>query len=277
MVAFERMGRTFGSTIDASHYISQTVYAQKLVDETHKAYVESEGCPDVRLAHEYGSGSDGAHTTGREKLEDLFRVFAFINENIFELSERQTAIIVDNYLAASLQQVFGQEIISQINYLLQKFKLDELFEEVIVMMRRRGGKTVATAAFVAAVLSVLFAGNTNVYGKSKRVSVMMKDLVEDIVVALTKSGQFGIVRIKDNNEETLSVVTKYNTLNIGKFYPCNEDVHVPFFLLCVFLWVLGVCMLLVTSLSLPRHQYDTREREDASPRCVLPFIETSVF
>jgi hypothetical protein len=224
---FDSASRTFGHCVTADSYVSQTSHAQKLVDDTYASYMESEGCPDVRLAHEYGSSADGLYTTGRQRLEDLFRALAFVNENVFELSERQTSIIVDNYMAASLQQIFGSEIIAEIGYLLQRFKLDELFEEVIVMMRRRGGKTVATAAWVAIILCTQPAGNTNVYGKSKRVSVMMKDLVEDIVVALMKSGQFGIVKIKDNNEETLSVVTKYGTLNVGKFYPCNEDVRIP--------------------------------------------------
>lgn len=217
-------GPTFGSCVAQECYVSQQAHVQKLVDDTFKSYSECEGTPDVRLAHEYGSNADGLHTTGRQRLEDLFRALAFVNENVFELSERQTSIIVDNYMAASLQQIFGDEIIAQIGYLLQRFKLDELFEEVIVMMRRRGGKTVATAAWVAIILATQPAGNTNVYGKSKRVSVMMKDLVEDIVMAMQKSGQFGI-KIKDNNEETLSVITKYGTLNVGKFYPCNEDVR----------------------------------------------------
>jgi len=225
MVGTLHEGASFGSCVAQPSYVSQAAFVQQLVDDTHKAYAASEGCPDVRMAHEYASHTDGLHTTGRQRLEDLFRALAFVNENIFALSERQTSIIVDNYMAASLQQIFGEEIIAEISYLLQRFKLDDLFEEVIVMMRRRGGKTVATAVWVAIILATQPAGNTNVYGKSKRVSVMMKDLVEDIVTAMWKSGQFGIEKIKDNNEETLSVVTKYGTLNVGKFYPCNEDVR----------------------------------------------------
>lgn len=214
----------FSVALDASHYVSQVDFVQKLVDDTHKAYMDSEGCPDVRMAHEYGSRAEGVHTKGRERLDDIFKALAYVNEHCFTLSERQMAIISDNYISASLMQIFGDEIVSEIGYLLQKFKLEELFEEVIVMMRRRGGKTVATAAFIAIILTTQPYANTNVYGKSKRVSVMMKDLVYDIVIKLIQSNQFGIERIKDNNEETLSVVTKYGTLNVGKFYPCNEDV-----------------------------------------------------
>ncbi len=221
----------FSSGINAARYVSQTEYVQKLVDDTYKSYQDSEGCPDVRMAHEYGSRAEGIHTKGRERLEDLFRALAYVNENCFELSERQMAIIRDNYISASLMQIFGDEIISEIAYLLQLFKLEELFEEVIVMMRRRGGKTVATAAFIAIILSTQPDANTNVYGKSKRVSVMMKDLAGDIVIKLMKSNLFGIERIKDNNEETLSVITKYGNLNVGKFYPCNEDVPFLSFLI----------------------------------------------
>lgn len=217
--------KTFGSCVDTHFYVSQVNYAQRLVDDTYKAYQDSEGVPDVRMPHEYASRSEGASSSGRERLEDIFKMLAFVNDNIFTLSERQMAIIGENYVGASLLQIFGDDIVAEISYLMKRFKLEELFEEIIVMMRRRGGKTVATAAFVAIILCSQPEANSNIYGKSKRVSVMMKDLVYDIVIKLIQSNLFGIEKIEENNEETLSIVTKYGSLNVGKFYPCNEDVR----------------------------------------------------
>jgi hypothetical protein len=229
----------FAATLDPKRYVSYASHAQQLVDETSKAYADSEGCPNVRLAHEYTTRDDGAtQSSGRQRLDDLFKALAFVNENCFSLSERQMSIIVDNYMAASLLQIFGGDIVAELPYLLKRFKLRKLFEEVIVMMKRRGGKTVATAVWVAIFLCTQPTANTNIYGKSKRVSVMMKDLVKDLVIALWRSGLFGIVRIVEDNEETLSVETKYGTINVGKFYPCNEEVR--FFsstVFCLFVFV----------------------------------------
>lgn len=255
----------FSLGVEAKRYVTQVDFVQKLVDDTHKAYQDSEGCPDVRMAHEYGSRAEGVHTKGRERLDDIFRMLAFVNEHCFTLSERQMAIITENYMPASLMQIFGDDLVSEIGYLLQKFKLDELFEEVIVMMRRRGGKTVATAAFIAIILSSQPDANSNIYGKSKRVSVMMKDLVSDIVIKLIASNQFGIQRIKDNNEETLSVVTKYGTLNVGKFYPCNEDVLPPSLsFLLVFVVFLVKCGMA------PLFPWSFSEKFYSSPPSTLP-------
>jgi hypothetical protein len=215
----------FGEQIARRDYVSYTSRAQKLVDNTRQDYANSEGCPDVRMAHEYANDPKVAHSTGRERLEDIFRAVQFVNDDCFQFSERQMSIMLESYTAASLLQIFGEDIVSELGYLLGRFKLNKLFEEIIVMLERRGGKTVVTAAFVAIMLCTQPQANTNVYGKSKRVSVMMKDLVHDIVVAITRSGKFGVVKIVENNEETLSVLTKYGTVNVGKFYPCNEDVH----------------------------------------------------
>ena len=167
--------------------------------------------------------------SGRRRLDDYFTALAIANRGSFEMSERQTEILVDCYLVASLQRMFGDELVDEIDYVLERFKLRELFEEVIVMMKRRGGKTVVTATHAAIWIVTQPDANTNVYSKSRRVSNLIRKLIREIAITLIESGCFGDAEIVVDNEETLAIRTKYKTINYCNCYPCNEDVRPPLY------------------------------------------------
>jgi hypothetical protein len=165
------------------------------------------------------------HSTGRERLDSLLMAAQIVNENKFTFSERQVFMIYDTYFVASLQKIFGDELSANIDHILKTFNIVELFEDVLIMMKRRGGKTIGTAVYVACFAMTQLRGNINVFGKSKRVTKMMKEVVKEIYLELKASGRFEPTKILTDNDEQLSIQTKYGNVNTINFYPCNSEVR----------------------------------------------------
>jgi hypothetical protein len=233
--------------IAPGRYVSTHKKCESVYAEAHDIFDRTAGSYDIRMMHEYvsddvlmergsntqSSGLKGIHSSGRERLDNLLAAADIINERKFSLSERQMTILHDTYFVASLQKVFGDELPANIDYIMKTFEIEELFEDVIIMMQRRGGKTVVTSAYVIAFAMTQLSGNINVYGKSKRVTKMMKELVKEIYFTLKESKRFEPTRIVEDNDERFSVETRYGTVNVCNFYPCNSEVHSFCFLFCM--------------------------------------------
>jgi len=177
---------------------------------------------NVDEAHIGDSPSAAENCSGRDKLMAYRRALRIINEHKFALSEQQLEII-DCYLQSSLQQMFGDELIAELPYLMEMFDLSEIYEEVIVMMKRRGGKTVVTAAHIAIMIVTQPRANSNIYSSSSRVSELLKSLVVDMVEVLIVHG-FNTAKISKNSGEVLFIDTPYGTRNEAYFYPCNVEI-----------------------------------------------------
>ena len=223
-------------------YVSTFRKCESVYATENDNFNRTAGSHDIRMAHEYISEDillervqsataqmGGVKTTGRERLDDLLAAAEIINERKFQLSERQQKILYDAYFVASLQKVLGDELSANIDYIMKKFQIDELFEDVIIMMQRRGGKSVITAVYIACFQMTQISANCNIYGRSKRVTKMMKELVKEIHFVLKDSKRFEPTSILEDNDERFSIQTRYGTVNVCNFYPCNSEVH-PFLL-----------------------------------------------
>lgn len=229
----QRRRRVYLSPVRHCHELSQTAL------DRHKL---GAGSNNVRFTFEYlldklpdekqstGTGEmnrtvGNVTTTGLQRLADFFRVLDFVNENAFALSPKQMEIVVDNYLVASLKLIFGPDLLANVGYILHRFRIDELFEDVIIMMKRRGGKSVSTGVYLACMFTTQIDCNTNTFGVSKRVTKLMKDLTRRLVGRIIDSGVAGRISIGTDNAEGFSIKTKYGTEILAFFYPCNPDVR----------------------------------------------------
>jgi hypothetical protein len=224
--------------IPDKQYVSPKKRCEAEYSEAYDVFQRTAGALDVRMKHEYlpehilqesgyteESTINGVRVSGRDKLDALLMAMEIINERKFQLSERQMTILNDTYFVACLEKIFGDELTANIDYIMKKFNIDELFEDVFIMMQRRGGKTIVTAVFCGCFQMTQVSGNINVYGKSKRVTKMMKNIVKEIYYTLKDSKKFEPSRVVEDNDERFAVETRFGTVNVCNFFPCNSEVR----------------------------------------------------
>ena len=243
----------FVELIPDGQYISTYKKCEGIYASEHANYNRTAGSFDIRMLHEYISedviqerapgGSvqmNGVKSTGRERLDDLIAAAEIINERKFQFSERQQKVLYDTYFVASLQKILGDELSANIDYVMKKFEFDELFEDVIIMMQRRGGKSVVTSSYISSFQISQVSANVNTYGRSKRVTKMLKELVKEQYFVLKDSKRFEPTSIIEDNDERFSIQTRYGTINTCNFYPCNAEVHLyPFLFYFIVKFVTG--------------------------------------
>lgn len=263
--------------------------ARREAKSAREAYKRGPGVRDVNEVFETELRDRVSHksTSGRRRLDDFFAALQIINDSVFSLSEKQMEII-HCYLIAGLQQMFGDELLSELAYLLERFQLTELYEEVIVMMKRRGGKTVVTSVFIAIWLATQPVGNAMIFSNGARVSQLMKDHVRECVVAISRSQRFDGVKIgKPDNKEILTVITAYDSKNTGSFMPASVDIRpLPspvvscHFAFCVYVLVwtdhsrdgCGLAWILLGRRSLAWHDPKTHHSLQARTPSLIAFV-----
>jgi hypothetical protein len=148
-----------------------------------------------------------------------------VNAHCYELSPDQSEIIL-LMLQCILGQIFTvEELVRHLRYLLNFFGLDELFEDLIIQMRRRGGKTIVTCCHIALCLLVLVRGNGVCFSTSMRVSEEIHNVVKDVLITVTqKSEKFRRCHILVCNREKIIVRSIHGTNNRFQAFPCNEKI-----------------------------------------------------
>lgn len=211
---------------------------QELVSTLQRSRNEAEGAKnmwmeryrrrDVRMVHEMRArelDGNARPADGMQTFRDFIAGIDLINEHSYAMSPEQSEILL-MCLQAILQQIFTQsELMQHLTFLLDYFGMDELFEDVIIQMRRRGGKTIVISCFIALFIVCMPKGNTNVFSSGSRVSKAMKDVVRGVVKKLVAHGErFRGCRVVTDNKETLQVTTVHGTLNTVNFFPSNEKI-----------------------------------------------------
>lgn len=256
-----------------------------LAEETRKEYHARAGKRDIRMAFEFGAAAidagqdqeavtlgtgasaNGSRTSGIETFRTLLSAIETINEYSPYTFSPQQMEIIKLILQCALKQIFSEsELMSQLRYIIRFFDSIELFQDLIVEMARRQGKTTVLSCSIAMLLLSLQAANTNCFSSGSRVSSEMKKVVTDIIDVLIKyNGRFHHCGKLVNNKERLAVRSIHGTVNIFNGYPCNESTlssprpyfmhSIPFCFSFFFLrcadW---------SSLSMPRSQKSIRQR-----------------
>lgn len=208
--------------------VSTLLRSRQSAEKERLLFESRNGRREVRMRHEmFERELDGSaqQADGMQTFRDFLAGIDIINEHSFAMSPQQSEILM-MCLQAVLQQVFTQgELIKHLSFLLDFFGMDELFEDVIIQMRRRGGKTIVISCFIALFIVCMPEGNTNVFSSSARVSTAMKDVVRGVVHKLVAHGErFRGCRIETDNKETLALRSVHGTLNIVNFFPSNEKI-----------------------------------------------------
>jgi hypothetical protein len=235
-------GQVFVEFIPSKKYLSPHKRCQTQYAEAADAHARTGGSHDIRMMHEYIpeaveaerpyaeiANASGARMSARERFDLLFAALDIINERKFALSERQMIIVVDTYFVACLLKIFGDELIGNMDYIMKRINITALFQDVFVMLQRRGGKTIATSVFISCFTTTQISGNFNVFGKSQRITKMIKSLVKECYQELRQVSIFCPTSIEEDNDERFSILTLHKSVNVNNFYPANSEVCYFFF------------------------------------------------
>lgn len=213
---------------DANDLVSTLRHSRETAEKSRLLWESRNGRREVRMRHEmFEREFDGSaqQVDGMQTFRDFLAGIDIVNEHSYAMSPEQSEILI-MCLQAVLQQIFTQsELIKHLSFLLDFFGMDELFEDVIIQMRRRGGKTIVISCFIALFIVCMPEGNTNVFSSSARVSKAMKDVVRGVVEKLVVHGErFRGCRVVTDNKETLALRSVHGTTNIVNFFPSNEKI-----------------------------------------------------
>ena len=229
-------GSGFGGLLRATQHatgacdLSYKSEAQREARDAQRAHERARGAriiPSYEVLDEIFQHSAGdASVTGRQLLKDYYAALHVVNQTMFQLSERQMKIVTV-FLIAGLRKIFGDEIISELDYLLERFDLQEIYEQIVVMMKRRGGKTVAAVTHIACWSVTQTCGNGIVLSTSERVSQMFREQVVTVVKGVLSDPYFSAAYIgKPDRKEILTIVTKHGAVNSIRFYPDNPKIRI---------------------------------------------------
>ena len=213
---------------ERSNRVSTLHRSRDTAEAARLEWEKRDGRRDIRMLHEIREAELDLGTgrvDGMQIFRDMITSIDLVNEHSYAFSSDQSEIIM-MCMQAVLKQIFSpSELMRHLPFVLRYFGLNELFEDLIIQMRRRGGKTIVISCFIAVFAVCLPRANTNVFSTSARVSIAMKDVVRGVVLMLMKECErFRGYRIETDNKETLAIRTSYGTLNVINFFPSNPKI-----------------------------------------------------
>ena len=164
---------------------------------------------------------------GDHILNKLLKALDLLDSVGYKRSEQQ--IEFHNYfIGACLSLIYGSELPENLERLKLELKLLSIKKSIALLPPRRYGKTTSIALFVAACLYAFPEITIFVYSVAKRISVVFKKLVEEIFLALPspKGGH----QIKENNQETFSIISHSGLTSTVHCYPSNERISFFYFI-----------------------------------------------
>ena len=218
-----RAERARGRTV-----VSMRCYAADIARKAESEWKADGGGESLLMAfesHQKRSNVEDKKVSGMRTLKDFLIAVDIVNEHAYALSQQQSEIMMLNIQCVLKQMFSDDELIQHLMFLLDFFDIDELFQDLIVEMRRRGGKTIVLSCFIAIFIVVMPKGNTNVFSSGARISKAMKEVIRGVVLILMeKSERFSNSAILVDNQEQLVIRTMHGTQNILNVFPCNEKI-----------------------------------------------------
>jgi hypothetical protein len=165
----------------------------------------------------------------KKLLEDFFYAVSLVSNYLYPLEDQQADIIMAQ-ITSCIPNIFGDSILDHFDYLRNVLKYDDISKikkDLVIAMRRRGGKTLATCIFMACIMCTMEKQTILFYSTGSRISEMGKSLMLDIIKFLETQPRFSGNISWHTKGECVSVKNKYST-GEAWFYPCNVRVCIFF-------------------------------------------------
>lgn len=200
------------------------------------------------------SGVKHEHISGMRQLNMLMKALDSVKRNMYALSPDQNTIVMLG-IKAMITRIFPErELLQNLSFIMEYFDLEELFEDIIVQMRRRGGKTTTLSILLGIIPLCVQDGNSYVVASSLRVSLLARDVAHDVIKTLIRTEpEFQNATVKARDKQLL-VKTPYGTESIVMALPGNQEIgatvqisilsHIPASIFISSLWFFYFFLLL---------------------------------
>lgn len=170
------------------------------------------------------SGMVHVGVSGMRQLSMLMAGLDAIKKHIYRLSPDQNKIVMLG-IKALITRIFPErELLQNLSFIMEYFDLEELYEDIIVQMRRRGGKTTALACLASLTVLCVESGNTYVAASAVRVALITRDMSHDILKSLISNDEnFHTADVRKHDKQ-LTVKTPYGTDSILLTLPGNQEI-----------------------------------------------------
>jgi len=136
----------------------------------------------------------------------------------------QQKVMMNAMICASLPQIMQEDLQPRMEYLLNKFGVDELKPEVLIKATRRLGKTTCAALFITAYANSQPDAQADIYSVARRTSVMFLAKIVKLLVQL-HGGRTDF--IKKYNQEEFVFINECGTLATIHSYPAASKIDIP--------------------------------------------------
>lgn len=172
------------------------------------------------------SSHHGVHPT--QFLEDIFFSMSIISTEYQSFQGDQVDMVMRSILSC-VGNIFKESILENFDYLSKVFKISspqKIITDLILIARRRGGKTTTVCALIACIMASLVDQRVLFFSTGERISTMGRSKIIEFLEVIQGSKQTSrFSNIKwSTSEETLVVTNIYGTNNVAKFYPSNVKV-----------------------------------------------------
>lgn len=167
-----------------------------------------------------------------EILELLFFALSIISNEKQNFEDHQADMLM-RMIMANIKNLFKESVLEHFDYLKKTFasvqlqNLYQLLKDLILLARRRGGKTSTLCALLACIMAIIPGQNILFFSTSERISMEGRGKITeflDVLIHTEASRKFANVQYK-TGKETLRVKTIFGTWNKGSFFPDNKEVR----------------------------------------------------
>jgi len=203
---------------------------ERFVQATEPAFLERQrGYKHTDLVEAYRPKRQRKSTvrSGDKRLERLQDNLDKLADLGWRLSKQQQ-IMVNSMICAALPQIMQGDLQNRMEYLLEKFKVDQLKPEVLIKATRRLGKTTAAALFITAYANSQPNAQADIYSVARRTSVMFLAKIVKLLVMMNSGKTDFIVKY---NQEEFMFYNEVGTISIIHSYPAASKISHPILLL----------------------------------------------
>lgn len=158
--------------------------------------------------------------SGRARLDSFCAAFDYWHEHSgMKLGYMQRRLI-QTVTIAFLRKMFGDDLLPNLNYISQRYAIDELNDTVAILFPRRSGKTVGMAIIIAVIAVSQPHGNSIMYNLTAgQAEEFLAETIKHLNV-FKDSPEFGWEEDKKDVRKMIRIRTrKFGTLNSVKSYP----------------------------------------------------------
>ncbi len=137
----------------------------------------------VKKTSAWQSGGVATNLSPMERLNNLEAALAKLDR--IKPFHAQQKVFFKAYTVAMLSFIFGNEIHRYMRELMQRYRVTEIREDVLVIATRRMGKTYATAAFAAALALTQPGIAINIFSTGQRTATALRMLVWNFIIQIT--------------------------------------------------------------------------------------------